>query len=95
MANGSFSKENYTGEVGEVNGERRITGPADGAFISFQTKDLDWLKDVKKTDFTPEDFIKATSGAFFNIPNGATEVNLNEALYGTQRYRRSVLRSFV
>jgi len=38
------------GEVGEVNGERRITGPADGAFISFQTKDLDWLKDVKKTE---------------------------------------------
>ncbi|MCD1649426.1 hypothetical protein K7I10_18975 [Marinobacter adhaerens] len=75
------------GEVGEVNGERRITGPVDGAFISFQTKDLDWLKDVKKTDFTPEDFIRATSGAFFNIPNGATEVNLNEALYGTQRYR--------
>ncbi len=75
------------GEVGEVNGERRITGPADGAFISFQTKDLEWLKDVKKTDFTPEDFIRATSGAFFNIPNGATEVNLNEALYGTQRYR--------
>jgi hypothetical protein len=75
------------GEVGEVNGERRITGPADGAFISFQTKDLDWLKDVKKADFTPEDFIRATSGAFFNIPNGATEVNLNEALYGTQRYR--------
>ncbi|WP_228744650.1 hypothetical protein [Marinobacter salsuginis] len=75
------------GEVGDVNGERRITGPADGAFISFQTKDLDWLKDVKKTDFTPEDFIRATSGAFFNIPNGATEVNLNEALYGTQRYR--------
>lgn len=75
------------GEVGEVNGERRITGPADGAFISVQTKDLDWLKDVKKTDFTPEDFVRATSGAFFNIPNGATEVNLNEALYGTQRYR--------
>lgn len=75
------------GQVGEVNGERRITGPVDGAFISFQTKDLDWLKDVKKTNFTPEDFIKATSGAFFNIPNGATEVNLNEALYGTRRYR--------
>jgi hypothetical protein len=75
------------GEVGEVDRERRITGPVDGAFISFQTKDLDWLKDVKKTDFVPEDFIRATSGAFFNIPNGATEVNLNEALYGTQRYR--------
>ncbi|HAC27037.1 MAG TPA: hypothetical protein DCF82_04340, partial [Marinobacter hydrocarbonoclasticus] len=75
------------GQVEEVNGERRITGPADGAFISFQTKDLDWLKEVKKTDITVEDFIRATSGAFFNIPNGATEVNLNEALYGTDRYR--------
>jgi len=75
------------GEVGEVGDERRIKGAVDGAFISFQTKDLEWLKDVKKTDFTPEDFIRATSGAFFNIPNGATEVNLKEALYGTQRYR--------
>lgn len=75
------------GQVEEVNGERRLTGPADGAFISYQTKDLDWLKDVKKSDLTVEDFIRATSGAFFNIPNGATEVNLNEALNGTDRYR--------
>ena len=75
------------GQVEEFNGERRLTGPADGAFISFQTKDLDWLKDVKKSDLTVEDFIRATSGAFFNIPNGATEVNLNEALNGTDRYR--------
>jgi hypothetical protein len=75
------------GQVEEVNGERRLTGPADGAFISFQTKDLDWLRDVKKSDLTVADFIRATSGAFFNIPNGATEVNLNEALNGTDRYR--------
>ncbi|MBQ0834322.1 DUF6160 family protein [Marinobacter sp.] len=75
------------GKVGEVNGERRITGPADGAFISFQTKDLDWLKDIKKENLSPEDFVRATAGAFFNIPNGATEVNLNEALNGTQRVR--------
>ncbi|WP_303292328.1 DUF6160 family protein [Marinobacter sp. SS5-14b] len=75
------------GQVEEVNGERRITGSADGAFMSFQTKDLDWIKDVKKTDLTVEDFVRATSGAFFNIPNGATEVNLNEALNGTDRYR--------
>lgn len=75
------------GQLEEVNGERRITGPADGAFISFQTKDLDWLKDVKKSDLTVEDFVRATSGAFFNIPNGATEVNLSEALNGTDRYR--------
>lgn len=75
------------GEVEEINGERRLTGPVDGAFMSFQTKDLDWLKDVKKSDLTVEDFVRATSGAFFNIPNGATEVNLNEALNGTDRYR--------
>lgn len=75
------------GQIEEVGGQRRITGPADGAFIAFQTKDLDWLEDVKKTNPSPEDFIRATAGAFFNIPNGATEVNLNEALYGTERYR--------
>lgn len=75
------------GEIGEVNGERRIVAPTDGAFISFQTKDLDWLEDVKKENFSPEDFVRATAGAFFNIPNGATEVNLSEALYGTQRVR--------
>jgi hypothetical protein len=75
------------GTVEEVGDERRITGPVDGAFISVQTKNLDWLKDVSKTNPSAEDFIRATSGAFFNIPNGATEVNLNEALYGTERYR--------
>ncbi|CAN0592906.1 unnamed protein product, partial [Ectocarpus sp. 12 AP-2014] len=61
--------------------------PKTGAFISFQTKDLEWLTDVKNTSATPEDFIRATSGAFFNIPNGAVEVNLAEALNGTVRYR--------
>ncbi len=75
------------GKIEEVNGTRQITGPVDGAFISFQTKDLDWIKDVKKTNLSPEDFVRATAGAFFNIPNGATEVNLNEALHGTQRVR--------
>ncbi len=75
------------GQIQEVNGERRIVGPESGAFISFQTKDLEWLKDVRKTDPEAADFIRATAGAFFNIPNGATEVNLNEALNGVQRYR--------
>ena len=75
------------GKLEEVNGERRIVGPESGAFISFQTKDLEWLKDVRKTDPEAADFIRASAGAFFNIPNGATEVNLNEALNGVQRYR--------
>lgn len=75
------------GQIEEVNGERQIVGPESGAFISFQTKDLEWLKDVRKTNPEASDFIRATAGAFFNIPNGATEVNLNEALNGVQRYR--------
>lgn len=75
------------GELASVGSERRIVAPVGGAFMSFQTKDIDWLKDVKNNNPSAEDFIRATSGAFFNIPNGATEVNLNEALFGTQRYR--------
>lgn len=75
------------GELGEINGERAIIGPESGLFLSFQTQDLDWLDDVSKTDFTPEDFIRATSGGFFNIPNGSVEFNLNEALGGIERQR--------
>lgn len=75
------------GQVKEVGSERRIVAPADGAFISFQTKDIDCLENVRETNPSADDFTRATSGAFFNIPNGANEVNLNEALYGTERYR--------
>lgn len=79
------------GEIDEVNGQRQITGPKDGAFISFQTKDLEYLADVAKTNPTPEDFIKATAGAFFNIPNGAVTVNLEEALTGIEGQRREYI----
>lgn len=79
------------GEINEVNGKRTITGPSDGAFISFQTKDLEYLADVAKSDPTPEDFIKATAGAFFNIPNGAVTVNLDEALHGIEGQRREYI----
>ncbi|MFE8073496.1 hypothetical protein QQM79_20795 [Marinobacteraceae bacterium S3BR75-40.1] len=75
------------GEVEEINGDRYITDPKKGMFLSFQTKDLDWLGDVEKENPVAADFIRATAGGFFNVPNGATEVNLNEALNGVQRYR--------
>ena len=75
------------GEISEVGGEPRLTGPVDGVFMSFQTKDLEWLKDVKKGNITPQDFIRTTQGAFFNIPNGATVVNLEQALHGIPRLR--------
>lgn len=75
------------GQLGTVGGKRTLTGPSSGLFLSFQTKDLNWLKDVAKSNPKPEDFIKATAGAFFNIPNGAATVNLNQALNGIDRYR--------
>lgn len=75
------------GELGDVNGERAIVGPEDGLFLSFQTRDLEWLEDISNTSPDAADFIKATSGAYFNIPNGAVEFNLSEALDGINRYR--------
>ncbi|MCH8500239.1 MAG: hypothetical protein LAT63_17360 [Marinobacter sp.] len=75
------------GQIQEVGNQRRLAGPATGTFISVQTQDLDWLADVSKTNPNAADFVRATSGAFFNIPNGATEVNLYEALFGVERYR--------
>jgi hypothetical protein len=58
--------------------------PANGLFLSFQTKPINWYdKDSSGT-------FKATptvSGAFFNVPNGGLTVNLTEALTGTARVR--------
>ena len=75
------------GELGQQNGERSVVAPVAGAFVSFQTKAVEWVKDVKQGNMSEAEFVQATSGAFFNIPNGATEVNLGEALNGVPRYR--------
>ncbi len=75
------------GQIEEVGGQRRITGAESGAFMSFQTQAVNWLKDVSKTNPSAQDFVNATAGGFFNIPNGVAEVNLNEALNGIDRYR--------
>lgn len=75
------------GDIQEVGGKRYLVGPSDGMFLSFQTKDLEWLKDVRKDNPSAVDFVQATKGAFFNIPNGVVEVNLSEALNGTERVR--------
>ncbi|MCP5161299.1 MAG: hypothetical protein H6999_12250 [Hahellaceae bacterium] len=75
------------GEVSEINGKRYLTGPSPGLFLSFQTKNLAWLKETKIDNPQVSDFIQTTSGAFFNVPNSAVQVNLYEALYGTDRVR--------
>lgn len=75
------------GSIEEVNGKRYLTGAASGMFISFQTQDLEWLQDVRNQNPNAEDFVRATSGAFFNIPNSSVTVNLEEALYGVEGVR--------
>jgi hypothetical protein len=71
----------------DSNGNRTLNGQAAGMFLSFESKDVQWLKDVKKSNPTAADFITATKGAFFNIPNGVLEVDLNQALKGIPRVR--------
>ncbi|WP_227520024.1 DUF6160 family protein [Mangrovitalea sediminis] len=75
------------GQITNVNGQNYITGPSSGLFMSFETKTVQWLKDVSKQNPTSSDYITAGPGAFFNIPSGSTQVNLDQALYGIQRYR--------
>ena len=71
----------------DSNGNKTLTGKAAGMFLSFQTKDMEWLTDVRKKNPTASDFIRTTKGAFFNIPNGVLEVDLNQALKGIPRVR--------
>lgn len=73
------------GQITTSGDKQYITGPASGLFMSFETQAVQWLKDVSKQSPSSSDFITASQGAFFNIPNGATQVNLNEALHGIQR----------
>lgn len=85
-----FDLKNYNSfPIGTLSSDRKyVTGPASGLFISAQSKDLSWLNDVKKANPTASDFIRTTSGAFFNIPNGTVAVGLQQALVtGIERYR--------
>ncbi len=76
--------------IGQVteggDGRNYLTGSETGTFLSFQSQDLLWLKDVKNSAPVATDFIQSTQGGFMNIPNGLT-VNLNEALLGIERTR--------
>lgn len=89
--NTCFDLGNYNslplGQIEKQGSKRFITGPSDGIFLSFQTKDLEWLKDVRKQNPSAADFMKATQGAFFNVPNGSTQVNLEQAIGGIPHQR--------
>lgn len=67
--------------IGKLSGDRKsIVAPASGMFLSFQSEDgVSWSTTRNSTDATSAaDFIDATMGAFFNVPNGVLEVNLSQ-----------------
>ncbi|ARU57533.1 hypothetical protein OLMES_3498 [Oleiphilus messinensis] len=75
------------GQIEEIDGKRYLTDSVPGVFISLQSQDVDWLVDTAKLAPNPEDFLRATQGAFLNVPNSAVQFNLNEALNGISRVR--------
>jgi len=61
-------------------------GAADGLFLSFQTKDLEWMKDVNGSNVS-SNYTDAVQGAFFNVPTGGLQVDFVSSLNGIERAR--------
>lgn len=75
-----FPLSNYrTLEVGNT----ETGAPAEGLFLSFQTKDLTWFDNGTPTT--------ATAGAFLNIPNGGIRTSFPEAFEGIARTQTKFL----
>ncbi len=94
-----FDLEQYQsftiGTITQKDGGRYLTNPTGGTFLSFSTIGddsteagrLEWLNDINKENPTVDDFMKVTSGFYLNIPEGNVQVNLGEAILGTNRVR--------
>ena len=74
------------GKVEEINGQQYITDTVSGVFMSFQTRDMDWSTGPAGEQAMNE-FVRATSGAFMNLPTGAVKVNLSEVYNGVDSVR--------
>ncbi len=89
--NTCFNLEQFqTLAIGKVteggDGRSYLTGSETGSFLSFQSENLKWLKDVRNTSPDSSQFIEATMGSYLNIPNGLT-LNLKESIDGIPRAR--------
>ena len=65
-------------------GEKQDDGtfePTGGWFLSMQNKPVDWVDPVN------QNIIRAPTGAFFSVPVGGVELNLNQAFEGVPRER--------
>jgi len=75
------------GKVEKIDGKNYITDSVTGMFLSFQTRDMQWSTSETAAAATLADFMSTTQGAFFNVPNGTVEVNLNEVYKGVPSAR--------
>lgn len=78
------------GKVSEIDGRQYITDTVSGLFMSFQTRDMEWSTGEAGLHAMDE-FVKATSGAFLNIPTGSVNVNLSEVYNGVTGVRREYI----
>ena len=80
------------GKVDVQDDKNVITDSVSGLFLSFQTQAVGWSTTKGAHDaVNVEDFIRTTPGAFFNVPNGALEVNLGEVYRGTPMPRKEFI----
>lgn len=77
------------GKVEEINGKQYITDTASGLFLSFQTQALDWGTGSANNPMS--EMVRASSGAFLNLPTGAVKVNLSEVYDGIHGVRREYI----
>lgn len=72
--------------IGKKDAQGNTIGAADGLFLSFQTKDLAWMKDVKGAN-SAANYMTAIQGAYFNVPSGGLQVDFVNSLNGIPRAR--------
>jgi len=72
--------------IGKKDQAGNTIGAADGLFLSFQTQDLEWVKDVNATN-TASNYTNTVQGAFFNVPTGGLQVDFVSSLNGIERAR--------
>ena len=84
-----FELRNYNSlPIGQISGSgnnRYLSGPADGLFLSFQTKAVEYLHNIPahQGGANPDsNRVLAAAGGFLNIPTGGIEINLQDAFGG-------------
>lgn len=82
-----FPLENFKSlHIGEKDEQGNTTGAADGLFLSFQTKNVGWKKDVYGSN-TASNYMDTVKGAYFNVPSGGLQVDFVSSLNGINRAR--------